>query len=40
MKCEVPSFERGTELTIQDWINQMETYFTIGQIPPSHLLAS
>ena len=34
MKCKVPSFERGTELTIQDLINQMETYFTNGQIPP------
>ena len=34
MKCEVPSFERGTKLTIQDRINQMKTYFTIGQIPP------
>ena len=34
MKCEVERFERGTDLTIKDWINQMETYFTIGQIPP------
>ena len=34
MKCEVPSFERGTELTIQNWINTIKTYFTIGQIPP------
>ena len=34
MKCEVKRYERGTDLTIEDWINQMETYFTVGQIPP------
>ena len=34
MKCEVERFESGTDLTIKDWINQMETYFTIGQVPP------
>ena len=34
MKCEVERFERGTDLTFKDWINQMETYFTIGQVPP------
>ena len=34
MKFEVERFERGTDLTIKDWINQMETYFTIGQVPP------
>ncbi len=34
MKCEVEQFERGTDLTIEDWINQMETYFTVGQVPP------
>ena len=34
MKCEVERFERGTDLTIKDWINQMETYFTVGQVPP------
>ena len=34
MKCEVERFERGTNLTIKDWINQMENYFTIGQVPP------
>ena len=34
MKCEVERVERGTDLTIKDWINQMETYFTIGQVPP------
>ena len=33
MGCEVERFERGTYLTIKDWVNQMETYFTIGQIP-------
>ena len=34
MKCKVERFERGTDLTIKDWINQMETYFTIGQVFP------
>ena len=34
MKCEVPPFERGKDITIQDWIYQIETYFTIGNIPP------
>ena len=34
MKCEVERYERGTDLTIEDWINQMETYFTVGQVPP------
>ena len=34
MKCELERFERGTDLTIKDWINQMETYFTIGQVLP------
>ncbi len=34
MKCEVERYERGTDLTIADWINQMETYFTVGQVPP------
>ena len=33
MKFEVERFERGTDLTIKDWINQMETSFTIGQVP-------
>ena len=33
MKCEVDRYERGTDLTIVDWINQMETYFTVGQVP-------
>ena len=33
MKCEVDRFERGTDFIIKDWINQMETYFTIGQAP-------
>ena len=34
VKCDVDRFERGTDLTIQDWINQMETYFMVGQVPP------
>ena len=34
MKCEVKRFERGKDLTIKDWVNQLETYFTIGQVPP------
>ena len=34
MKCEVERFERGTDLTIKDLINQIKTYFTIGQVPP------
>ena len=34
MKCEVERYHRGTDLTIEDWINQMETYFTVGQVPP------
>ena len=34
MKGEVERFERGTDLTIKDWINQMETYFKIGQVSP------
>ena len=34
MKCEVERYERGTNLTIEDWTNQMEMYFTIGQVPP------
>ena len=33
MKCVFERFEHGTDLTIKDWINQMETYFTIGQVP-------
>ena len=34
MKCEVERYERGTELTIVNWINQMESYFTVGQVSP------
>ncbi len=34
MKCEVERYERGTDMTIEDWVNQMETYFTVGQVPP------
>ena len=35
MKCEVEQYERGIDLTIDNWINQMETYFTVGQVPPA-----
>ena len=35
MKCEVKQFERATDLTIIDWINLMEDYFTISQVPPN-----
>ena len=34
MKCEVELYERGTDLTIRDGINQMKTYFTVGQVLP------
>ena len=34
MKCEIERFKRGTDLTIKDWFNQMETYFIIGQVSP------
>ena len=34
MKCKVERYQRGTDLTIKDWINQMETYFTVGQVTP------
>ena len=34
MKCEVERYELGTDLTIEDWINQIETYFTVGQVSP------
>ena len=34
MKCEVKRYERGTDLTIEDWRNQMETYFTVGHVLP------
>ena len=40
MNCEVELFEPVTNLTIKVWINQMETYFTIGQVPPKHSLVS
>ena len=33
-EVQVERYERGTELTIENWINQMETLFTVGQIPP------
>ena len=34
MKCEVERYERGTDLTIKDLINQMETHFKVCQVPP------
>ena len=34
MKCEVERFERGTELTIKGYINEIENYVTIGQVTP------
>ena len=34
MRCEMDKLERGKDLTIKDWINQMETYFIIWQVPP------
>ena len=33
MRCEMKRFEWGTDLNIKDWINQIKTYFSIGQIP-------
>ena len=33
MRCGVERFEIGTDLNFKDWINQMESYFTIGQVP-------
>ena len=33
MKCKVELYERGRDLTFEDWINQMETYFTVEQVP-------
>ena len=33
MNCEVERYERGTDLNIKGWINQMETFFTIRQVP-------
>ena len=33
MKCEVERYERDTDL-IRDWINLIETYYTVGEVPP------
>ena len=33
MRCEVKRFERGIDLNIKNWINQMETYITLRQFP-------
>ena len=32
MKCELKQYERGTDLTIVEWINQIKTHYTISQI--------
>ena len=40
MKCEVEQFKLNTDLFIKNLINQMETYFTIGQVFPKRLSAS
>lgn len=32
LKCEVKHFERGTDIGIKDSIDQIETYFQIGQV--------
>ena len=40
MKCDVDKFERGTDLMIKDWINQMETYFTVCQVPAEAFIGS
>ena len=34
MKCEVERYEQSIDLTIVDWINQMEAYIIVGQVPP------
>ena len=33
LKCEVEHFERGSDLGIKDWIEQIETHFQIWQVP-------
>ena len=32
-KCEVALFKRGTDMTIENWVMQMEAYFTLAKIP-------
>ena len=34
MGCEVEKYARGTEVTIKEWIVQMETYFNISSLKP------
>lgn len=34
------TFERGTDLTIGNWINQIETYFTICHVQPEVCIMS
>ena len=38
MKCEFERYKRKSDLTIEDRINQMETYFTVGQVPPEAIV--
>ena len=33
-RCDVPLFERGKDLTIDNWVRQMETHIKITRIPP------
>ena len=34
MRCEVEKYARGTEVTIKEWIVQIETYFDIRSLKP------
>ena len=36
MRCEVKKYARGTEVTIKEWIMQMETYFNISSLKPKY----
>ena len=33
MKCEVEKFSRGSEVTIGEWLIQMESYFVSCDLP-------
>ena len=35
MRCEVEKYARVTEVTIKEWIVQMETYFNISRLKPT-----
>jgi hypothetical protein len=39
-KCEVEKFERGTDMTIENWILQMETYFLTAQTPADRMVGA